>query len=459
MAAFKKNFPKQLMPVLGGEHSLLQDTLLRVMEIPDIEAPVIMTNESHRFIIASQLQEIGIEPRLLVLEPVGRSTAPAAAVASLLAMQSGKDQDILLLPADHYIRDVDTFLKCMACAADFIHDPAMVTFGIVPDKAETGYGYIKRNTLIPGRLCQGFTIDNFVEKPDAERAAAYIASGEYYWNSGMFMFRAEFFIRELEKYGPEILSCCREAVDKSREDLDFLRLDADAFSRCPENSVDYVVMEKTDRGVVVPLECGWNDVGSWSSLYDVRQKDRNGNVCIGDVVLEDSKGCYIHSTNRLVAGLGLEDITVVESKDALLVSRLDRVQDVKNIYAFLKRSGRREHETHCKVYRPWGNYETIDEGDRYQVKRIIVYPGQSLSLQKHYHRAEHWVVVKGTALVSKDGEEIILTEDQSTYIPLSSVHRLKNPGKVNLELIEVQTGSYLGEDDIVRFDDVYGRQK
>ncbi|ACS78633.1 mannose-1-phosphate guanylyltransferase/mannose-6-phosphate isomerase [Maridesulfovibrio salexigens] len=453
----RKNFPKQLMPVLGSEYSLLQETVRRVMRLPEMGRPVVVTNEKYRFIIASQLQAIGVEPESIVLEPVGRSTAPAAAIGSLLALQSGGNPDVLLLPADHYVQNVESFLACLSMASGFTENSGLVTFGIVPDKPETGYGYIKRDAGVPDSSGEGFFIDSFVEKPDLARAEEYVASGNYYWNSGMFLFKAETYLKELDKFEPEMVRCCKGAIDKAHEDLDFLRLDKDSFARCPEDSIDYAVMEKTSKGIVVPLDCGWSDVGSWSSLYEVRDKDESSNVSIGDVMLEDSTNCYMHSSERLVAGVGLDNIAVVESKDAVLVSRLDKVQDVKKIFSRLKKDGRNEYESHTKVYRPWGNYESIGKGDRYQVKRIIVFPGQTLSLQKHYHRAEHWVVVKGTAVVTRDDEEMVLTEDQSTYIPLCSVHRLHNPGKVDLELIEVQTGSYLGEDDIERMEDLYGR--
>ena len=453
----RKNFPKQLQPVLDGSLSLLQATVKRVMKIPDAENPIIVTNEKYRFIIASQLQEIGCDPRRIVLEPVGKNTAPAAAVSALLSLQDSAYAELLVLPADHYIADVEAFLKSVSRAREFTEDSSLVTFGVVPDKPETGYGYIKRNNDIKvGKFKSGFVIDNFVEKPDLATATEYVSSGLYYWNSGMFMFKAEAFLQELGKHEPEMVDCCREAVEKAKNDLDFLRLDA-AFCHCPEESIDYALMEKTSKGVVVPLECGWSDVGVWSSLYEIGDKDQNGNVCIGDVHVEGSQGCYVHSSSRLVVGLGVDNLAIVESQDAVLVSSLDQVQDVKKVVSFLKSAGRKEYESHCKVYRPWGNYESIDSGDRYQVKRIIVYPGQTLSLQKHYHRAEHWIVVRGTAIVTRGNEEMFLTEDQSSYIPLCSVHRLKNPGKVDLEMIEVQTGSYLGEDDIVRLDDVYGR--
>jgi mannose-1-phosphate guanylyltransferase/mannose-6-phosphate isomerase len=331
----------------------------------------------------------------------------------------------------------------------------LVTFGIVPTQAETGFGYIRKAGSADAEAA--WPVARFVEKPDLQTAQAYISSGEYLWNSGMFMFRASAFLDELARHQPEMLASCRRALELGRQDLDFLRLDADAFAACPADSIDYAVMEKTDKATVVPMSCQWNDVGSWSALHEVRPKDDLGNACIGDVVAEDAKGCYLHSTSRLIAAVGLENIALVETRDAVLAAPLHRVQDVKRIVEALKGRGRDEADAHCKVFRPWGNYEGVDLGGRYQVKRITVYPGQILSLQKHYHRAEHWIVVKGTAIVTKGEEQIMLGEDQSTYIPLGTVHRLENPGKVNLELIEVQTGSYLGEDDIVRLEDVYGR--
>lgn len=455
----RKDFPKQLLPVLGSRFSLLQATVDRVMQIPGVESPIIVTNEKYRFIIASQLQELGCDPGRIVLEPEAKNTAPATAVSAFLALQDSAAAELLVLPADHYIADVESFLGSVSEARELSEASSLVTFGVVPDKPETGYGYIKGNNDVKvGELGTAFAIDAFVEKPDLATAAEYVESGRYYWNSGMFMFKAEAFLEELSKYEPEMVDCCRKAVEDAKNDLDFLRLDA-AFIDCPAESIDYALMEKTSRGVVVPLECGWSDVGVWSSLHEVGSQDDSGNVFIGDVHMEESRNCYAHSSSRLVVGLGVDNLAIVESQDAVLVSSLDRVQDVKKVVSFLKKAGRKEYETHCKVYRPWGNYESIDSGDRYQVKRIIVYPGQTLSLQKHYHRAEHWVVVKGTAIVTRGDEEMVLTEDQSSYIPLSAVHRLKNPGKVDLELIEVQTGSYLGEDDIVRLDDVYGRSE
>lgn len=453
----RRLYPKQLLPMWGGEHSLLQETALRAHRVAPDCPLVVVTNEQHRFIVAAQIAEIGVGTGSIILEPVARNTAPAVVVAALTAVSDGGDPVLLVLPADHYIGDVAAFEGAVKTGAKSAAKGYLVTFGIVPSQAEIGYGYIRKagSSSTDG----AWPVARFVEKPDLKTAQAYVDSGEYLWNSGMFMFRASAFLEELERYQPEMFAACRRALELGRQDLDFLRLDGDAFVASPADSIDYAVMEKTDKAVVVPMSCQWNDVGSWSALHEVRTKDDFGNACIGDVVAEDAKGCYLHSTSRLIAAVGLENIALVETRDAVLVAPLDRVQDVKRIVEVLKVQGRNEADAHCKVFRPWGNYEGVDLGERYQVKRITVYPGQILSLQKHYHRAEHWIVVKGTAVVTKGEEKITLGEDQSTYIPLGSVHRLENPGKVNLELIEVQTGSYLGEDDIVRLEDVYGRSE
>jgi mannose-1-phosphate guanylyltransferase/mannose-6-phosphate isomerase len=450
----RKLYPKQLLPMLGGANSLLQETALRASRVAPGSFPVVVTNEQHRFIVGAQLAEAGVKAGSIILEPVARNTAPAVVVAALKAMSGGDDPVLLILPADHYIGDALSFVDAVETGAKSASKGALVTFGIIPSQAETGYGYIrKRGDCEDG----AWSVDTFVEKPDLRTAEAYVESGEYLWNSGMFMFQASAFLDELARLQPEMLEVCRLALEQGRQDLDFLRLDADAFGACPADSIDYAVMEKTDKAMVVPMTCQWNDVGSWSAMHEVRPKDLLGNACTGDVVIEDTKGCYLHSTSRLVAVVGLENVALIETKDAVLAAPLDRVQDVKMIVEALRGSGRSEADAHCKIFRPWGNYEGVDLGGRHQVKRITVYPGQILSLQKHYHRAEHWIVVKGTAIVTKGDETVMLGEDQSTYIPLGTVHRLENPGKVNLELIEVQTGSYLGEDDIVRLEDVYGR--
>ncbi|HLB84019.1 MAG TPA: mannose-1-phosphate guanylyltransferase/mannose-6-phosphate isomerase, partial [Steroidobacteraceae bacterium] len=365
------------------------------------------------------------------------------------------DPVLLVLPADHVITDVPAFQAAVAVGRVAAESGSLVTFGVVPDRAETGYGYIRRGAG-PG---PAFSVGKFVEKPDSATARGYVESGEYYWNSGMFMFRASAYLAELGRYAPAMLAACRAALAAAGRDLDFLRLPAQEFASCPSDSIDYAVMERTDRAVVVPLAAGWSDVGSWAALADALPRDAEGNVTAGDVLTEDSSGCYLHSTSRLVAAVGLRDHVVVETKDAVLVAPRDRVQDVKELVAELKARGRYETSLHREVYRPWGSYDSIDSGDRFQVKRLIVNPGATLSLQLHHHRAEHWVVVTGTAKVTRGDEVFTLSENESTYIPIGARHRIENPGKIPLHIIEVQSGTYLGEDDIVRFEDRYGRDK
>jgi len=453
----RRLFPKQLMPILGGQWSLLQTTLQRASNLPGIAPPIVVTNEHHRFMVAAQLQALGICGATIILESEGRNTAPAVAAAAMAAMSQTPDAELLVLPADHCIRDTVAFQDAVDLGRVPLRQGRLVTFGIAPDKPETGYGYIRKGPTPLAGSPGVFPVSRFVEKPDLATAQRCQESGDYFWNSGMFLFLASTILDELGQFAPDILEACRQALDRARHDLDFLRLDAAAFTACRSDSLDYAVMEKTNNAVMVSLQCGWSDVGSWSSLYELQAKDTDGNVCIGDVVAQGSHGCYLHSSGRLLATLGLEGIAIVETKDAVLAAPLEQVGDVQILLEKLKQDARSEVETHCKVFRPWGNYEGIDIGGRYQVKRIIVYPGQTLSLQKHYHRAEHWVIVKGTAIVTKGADEILLTEDQSIYIPLGTVHRLHNPGRVDLELIEIQTGSYVGEDDIVRLEDVYGR--
>lgn len=448
----RKLFPKQLMPMTGGNNSLLQSTLQRLKGLPNTSGALVICNEEHRFLVASQLQEIEHNPLDIILEPAGRNTAPAVALAALGTIED--DAILLVLPADHHIVDMDAFIAAVSRGLPFAELGKLVTFGIIPTKPETGYGYIKGGKPLEN---SAFTIEKFVEKPDLASAKEYLEDSSYLWNSGMFLFKASNYLEELQNFSPEILNACRLARENGVKDLDFFRLDKEAFIKCPEDSIDYAVFERTKKGVVVPLSCGWSDVGSWSALHEVRDKDENGNVTVGDIVTSDVNESYLHSTGRLIAGLGLSNIAVIETKDAVFVSPLNKVQDVKKIVNKLKRQKRDIVHAHCRVYRPWGNYEGIDLGERYQVKRITVYPGQQLSLQKHFHRSEHWIVVSGTAKIVNGDKEILLTEDQSTYIPLGALHRLENPGKVNLELIEVQTGSYLGEDDIERLSDIYGR--
>ena len=448
-------YPKQLLRLVA-ERTMLQETVARTEGLPGLAPPIVVCNENHRFMVAEQLRELGTAPQAIVLEPQGRNTAPAAAIAALL-VSGGADADpvLLVLPADHVITDVPAFQAVVAVGRVAAESGSLVTFGVVPDRAETGYGYIRRDAG-PG---PAFSVAKFVEKPDSATARGYVESGEYYWNSGMFMFRASAYLAELGRYTPAMLAACRAALAAAGRDLDFLRLPAQEFASCPSDSIDYAVMEKTDRAVVVPLAAGWSDVGSWAALADALPRDAEGNVTAGDVLTEDSSGCYLHSTSRLVAAVGLRDHVVVETKDAVLVAPRDRVQDVKELVAELKARGRYETSLHREVYRPWGSYDSIDSGDRFQVKRLIVNPGATLSLQLHHHRAEHWVVVTGTAKVTRGDEVFTLSENESTYIPIGARHRIENPGKIPLHIIEVQSGTYLGEDDIVRFEDRYGRDK
>ncbi|NII10046.1 mannose-1-phosphate guanylyltransferase/mannose-6-phosphate isomerase [Oleiagrimonas sp. C23AA] len=447
----REGHPKQFL-ALTGEHSMLQATWLRVAPLVDGGAPIVVSNEAHRFMVAEQLLEVGCTPSSLILEPVGRNTAPAIAVAALQAQADGRDPLLLVLPSDHVIGDEAGFREAVSEAATAAGDGALVTFGIVPTAPETGYGYIRAEAGQGVRAVQAF-----VEKPDSATAESYVASGDYYWNSGMFLFRASRYIEELERHHPDMLDACRQALASGSRDADFLRLDRKAFEACPSDSIDYAVMEKTDAARVLPINVGWNDVGSWSALWDVAEHDGGGNAHRGDVLAIDCTNSYAWTERRLVAMIGLEDVVVVDTDDALLVARKDQVQKVKDVVGSLKGSQRAEAVLHRKVYRPWGAYDSIDMAERFQVKRITVKPGATLSLQMHHHRAEHWIVVSGTAKVTRGEECFILSENQSTFIPLGVKHRLENPGKVPLELIEVQSGSYLGEDDIVRFEDIYGR--
>jgi mannose-1-phosphate guanylyltransferase/mannose-6-phosphate isomerase len=449
--ASRESHPKQFLP-LGGDVSLLQATWRRVAGVPGAGSPLVVGNEEHRFLIAEQLREVGAAPGPIVLEPVGRNTAPAIAAAALVAMDGGGDPLLLVLPSDHRIGDEPAFRAAIALARPAAEAGALVTFGIVPDAPETGFGYIKAASGDGVRA-----VERFVEKPDAATARAYVESGEYFWNSGMFLFRASRLLEELGATRPAILAAVRAAVAGARRDADFLRLDKDAFAASPSESVDYAVMEHTARAAVVPLAAGWSDVGSWSALWQVSERDDEGNAFAGDVLALDTRDSLAHAPRRLVALLGVEGLVVVDTEDALLVAHRDRVQQVKDIVARLKADGRGQAELHTRVFRPWGNYETVDAGERFQVKRIVVKPGGALSLQMHHHRAEHWVVVKGRARVTCDERVFELGENESTFIPLGSRHRLENPTDQPLELIEVQSGGYLGEDDIVRFEDAYGR--
>jgi mannose-1-phosphate guanylyltransferase/mannose-1-phosphate guanylyltransferase/mannose-6-phosphate isomerase len=447
--------PKQLLP-LASERSLLQDTVSRLADMPEILAPMMVCNVEHRFMIAEQMRQIGSRPRAIVLEPVGRNTAPAIAVAALMLSRDDPEALMLVLPADHLISDVAAFHHAIRVAASAAQRGHLVTFGIVAATPETGYGYIHKGVPL-AESGHAFAVEAFVEKPDLATAQRYVDSGEYFWNSGMFLFRARDFLDELQALRPDILEASRAALDAATPDLDFVRLDPAAFEACPSDSVDYAVMEHTRRAAMVPADIGWNDIGSWSALWEVAHKDGQGNAVRGDVLLEDARNNFVRAESRMVALLGVSDLVVVETADVVLVARKDQVQEVKKLVDRMKAEKRCEHLIHKQVFRPWGWYEGIDEGERFQVKRIMVKPGEKLSLQMHHHRAEHWIVVSGTAKVTRDGEVTLLTENQSTYIPLGTSHRLENPGKIELHMIEVQSGSYLGEDDIVRFEDIYQR--
>ncbi len=449
-------YPKQILSLVG-DHSLLQQAVLRIDGIPDFAAPLIVANEEHRFIIAEQLREIGLAPQKLLLEPMGRNTAPAACVSALSLIEEEPEALMLVMPSDHVIEDRGAFLTAVAHAAEAARSGRLVTFGIHPEKPETGFGYIERGAALSG--AEGaFTVARFVEKPDAPTAERYVASGNFFWNSGIFLFPAALYLSELERLRPEMLTACREALAAARRDDDFVRLDKVAFAGCPSDSIDYAVMEHTERAAVVPVSMGWSDLGSWDALWELANKDIAGNALSGNVIAEDSTNCYLRSEAGLVAALGVENLVVVATDDAVMLAPRDRAQDVRRLVARLTAEKRAEAETLPRVHRPWGSYETLHHGHRVQVKHIVVKPGGKLSLQMHHHRAEHWVVVQGTARIRRGDEEVMLTEDQSTYIPLGTAHRLENPGKIPLHLIEVQSGAYLGEDDIVRFEDHYGRE-
>ena len=448
-------YPKQLLPLLS-ERSLLQEAALRVADGARFAPPVVVANDEHRFIVAEHLRLAGVAPEAIVLEPLGRNTAPAVCVAALLLLAQETDALMLVLPSDHAIAAVPSFLAAVDRAARAARRERLVTFGITADRPETGYGYIRAGAPIAG-ADGALEVAAFVEKPDRERAEAYLAAGDHYWNSGIFLFPAALFVEELERRHPATVAACRQAVELASRDLDFLRLDRAAFAQAANLSIDYAVMEHTRHAAVVPVEMGWSDVGTWDALWQVATRDAQGNVELGDVIAEDSHNCYLRAENGLVAALGVDDLIIVATADATLVTRRERASDLKRLVARLERAERGELTAHPLVHRPWGTYRSIHNGERVQVKHIVVKPGGKLSLQMHHHRAEHWVVVHGTAKVVRGNEELMLHEDESTYIPLGTPHRLENPGKIPLHLIEVQSGSYLGEDDIVRFEDTYGR--
>jgi len=444
--------PKQFLS-LAGERTMFQETLARLEGLEDAD-PIVICNEEHRFIVAEQLRQGPVESAAILLEPVGRNTAPAIALGALHAMTHGDDPVLMVMAADHRIADVEAFHAAIHTARPLAEAGELVTFGVVPTHAETGYGYIQRGEAVDGD--GGYAVARFIEKPDAATAEAWLAGGEHYWNSGMFMFRAGRYLEELERLQPDVVAACRAALAEGERDMDFVRLARESFTACPAESVDYAVMEHT-RAVVVPLDAGWSDIGSWSALWEVNPKDADGNAVHGDVLTDASRNSLVHAGHRLVATLGIDDLVIVETKDAVLVAHKDRVQEVKRLVERLREAGRCEHLDHREVYRPWGCYDSIDAGERFQVKRITVKPGGRLSVQMHHHRAEHWVVVTGTARVTNGERSYLVSENESTFIPVGHIHSLENPGKIPLELVEVQSGSYLGEDDIVRLDDQYGR--
>ena len=448
----RESHPKQFLP-LASELSMLQETLHRTAGM-EAANPIVVCNDEHRFMVAEQLRQVDLIAAALILEPEGRNTAPAVALAAIHAIEKDPDAILLVLPADHLIENVKAFVDAVQKAQPVAQQGRLVTFGVVPSSPETGYGYIKCGEDLGDSM---FGLDRFVEKPDLDTAQEYVDQGDYLWNSGMFLMRADSYLQELQRLAPEILSSCQSAMASSSEDMDFIRPDAQAFAGCPSDSIDYAVMEKTQLGAVASLDCGWSDIGGWSALWDVASRDEDGNASKGDVILDNCSNSYFRSESRLLAGVGVDNLVVVETADAVLIADRNQVQNVKTIVNQLKNSGRSEASLHRRVYRPWGSYESLVSTDRFQVKRIVVEPGHTLSLQKHHHRAEHWIIVHGTAEVTCEDKVFMLREDESTYIPLGHKHRLANPGRIPLELIEVQSGSYLGEDDIVRYEDVYGR--
>ncbi|BED21902.1 mannose-1-phosphate guanylyltransferase/mannose-6-phosphate isomerase [Escherichia coli] len=445
-------YPKQFLSLIN-ENSLLQETLKRLDGLNCLP-PVIVSNNEHRFIVAEQLRQFGVDDFQIILEPVGRNTAPAVALAALKSLELHGDHHMLVLAADHAIQDIEAFHAAVLAAEQESVDNKLVTFGIVPTKPETGYGYIKKGEQVKNSV---FKVNSFVEKPDLETAKNYLEQKCYLWNSGMFMFKASVYLDELKKFRPDILAACKESLSSASTDLDFIRLNSDVFAECPDESIDYAVMEKTQDCVVIPLDADWSDIGSWTSLWEISEKDEHENVSHGDVINYNSRNNYIYSEGSLISTVGVNNLIIVQTKDALLVAQQDNVQDIKKIVEILKKQKRSEHVSHREVYRPWGRYDSVERGDRYQVKRITVKPGECLSTQMHHHRAEHWVVVAGTAKVTCGERTFFVTENESTFIPIGTVHTLENPGKIPLEVIEIQSGVYLGDDDIVRLSDKYGR--
>ncbi|KAB7897085.1 mannose-1-phosphate guanylyltransferase/mannose-6-phosphate isomerase [Rouxiella sp. S1S-2] len=447
-------YPKQFLR-LHSDNSMLQETVLR-LDLLEVREPVVICNEEHRFLVAEQLRQIKKLSNNIILEPMGRNTAPAIALAALNAIKDGDDPVMLVLAADHVIHDVETFHAAVEKAIPFANANSLVTFGIVPTGPETGYGYIQRGDSI-GNLDEGYKVKCFVEKPNLPTAESYIASGEYYWNSGMFMFRAKKYLEELEKFRPDIYEACKKSLCELPDGMDFITVDKESFALCPDESVDYAVMEKTTNAMVVPLDAGWSDVGSWSALWEVNEKDTNNNALTGDVFLHNTEGCYINTDEKMVAAVGVKNLVIVNTKDALLVIDKSQVQDVKKVVEYLKINQRSEYKHHRDIYRPWGKSDLVVAENRFNVNRVTVNPGGKLSTQMHHHRAEHWIILAGTAQVTIGEKTFLLTENQSTFIPIGSIHTLENPGKIPLEILEVRSGSYLGNDDVIRIKDHYGR--
>ena len=454
----RKSYPKQFLSISSNStKSLLQTTQDRIKNIKGLKAPILICSEEHRFLVAEQMREINIKPISILLEPFGRNTGPAIVLAALKAIELEEDPILLVLSSDHFIGDQSQFIKAIYAGIQHANKERLVTFGVIPDSPDTGYGYIKSQLPLDGSIVNGSNIESFIEKPDSETAKQLIKDKRYTWNSGIFIFKANSILKEIENYAPDILKYCKESLEEELFDLDFQRLKNDAFKKCPNISIDIAVMEKTNIGTVLPLEANWSDIGSWDSVWKISKKDNNNNFIEGKVLTKNTSNCFVRSEKRLISTIGIKDLIIIETSDAILVADKSQSQEVKNVVNLLKEKGIPEGQEHKKIYRPWGFYESIIEEERWQVKIINVKPGEKLSLQKHHHRSEHWIVVSGTANVEIDDKEIILHENQSSYIPIGSKHRLSNPGKITLKLIEVQSGSYLGEDDIERFEDNYGR--
>ena len=454
----RQSFPKQFLNLLSEkEYSLFQDTYLRVAGINNIQKPILLCNEEHRFIVAEQIREINIEPQSIILEPFGRNTAPAIALGALKALEVEEDPILLILSSDHVIKDEENFKVVIQSASKKVMEGKLITFGIVPTNPETGYGYIESEEILNVEKSLGSSIKAFYEKPNIINAKKYIKNKCFYWNTGIFLFKAKSILNSLEKHTPEIVDLCRNSLKESNLDLDFQRINKKHFQTCPNVSIDVAVMEKTDKGYVYPLKAGWSDLGDWNSIWENSEKDKNGNTLKGKVIIKDSKNCYVRTENSLIAGIGIDNLIIVDTGDAILIADKNKAQDVKLLLNELEIKGIKESFQHKKIYRPWGFYISLEEGPRWQIKLISVKPGASLSLQMHHHRSEHWIIVSGTAKVEIDSKEMLLNENESTYIPICTQHRLSNPGKIQLELIEVQSGSYLGEDDIKRYEDAYDR--